>query len=83
MIFKTITNSVDCFEYKKEILINDSSCQHIRRLIKDNLIPLEDYEYDVKEGNIAIYNDTALEKFIEYSKENLRGRKRKDESETK
>lgn len=42
------------------------------------ILKLEDYEYDVKEGGIAIYNDTALEKFIEYSNTNHRGRKKKE-----
>ena len=69
-----------CYTAKGIAARTGMSVQHIHRLTKDNLIPLEDYEYDVKEGNIAIYNDTALEKFIAYSKENHRGRKRKDET---
>ena len=36
----------------------------------------EEGEYDKKENNIVIYSDTALEKFIAYSKENHRGRKK-------
>ena len=36
-------------------------------------------KFDKKEGSIIIYSDTALEKFMKYSQENHRGRKKKDE----
>lgn len=57
------------------------SVQHIHRLTKNNVLNFEDGEYDVKEGKIVIYSDTALEKFITYSKENHRGRKKKEETD--
>lgn len=45
------------------------------------MLHFEEGEYDKKENNIVIYSDTALEKFIAYSKENHRGRKKKEVDE--
>ena len=35
------------------------------------------HKYIVVEGSIIIYSDTVLEKFMKYSQENHRGRKKK------
>lgn len=51
--------------------------QHIRRLTHNNTLNFEEGEFVKKEGSIVIYSDTALEKFMKYSQENHRGRKKK------
>lgn len=54
------------------------SPQHIHRLTQNNTSNFEEGEFDKKEGGLIIYSDTALEKFIAYSKESHRGRKKKE-----
>lgn len=49
--------------------------------IQDNTLNFEEGEFDKKEGSIVIYSDTALEKFIKYSQESHRGRKKKEVDE--
>lgn len=73
-----MTDVRNCYTAKGIADRTGISVQHIHRLTKNDSLKLEDYEYDVKEGGIAIYNDTALEKFMEYSKTNHRGRKKKE-----
>ena len=55
-----------------------NSPQHIHRLTQNNTLNFEEGEFDKKEGSIVIYSDTALEKFIKYSQENHRVRKKND-----
>lgn len=57
------------------------SNQHIHRLTQNNTLNFEEGEFDKKEGSIIIYSDTALEKFMKYSQENHRGRKKKEVDE--
>ncbi len=51
------------------------SPQHIHRLTKSDVLHLNEMEYHITAGRIVIYNDTALEKFVDYSKENYRAKK--------
>lgn len=51
---------------------------HIHRLTQNNTLNFEESEFDKKEGGLVIYSDTALEKFMKYSQESYRGRKKKE-----
>lgn len=51
---------------------------NIHRLTQNNTLNFKEGEFDKKEGSIVIYSDTALEKFIKYSQESHRGRKKKE-----
>ena len=51
-------------------------------MTQNNTLNFEEGEYYKKEGRLVIYSDTALEKFIAYSKESHRGRKKKEKDDT-
>lgn len=55
--------------------------QHIHRFTQNNTLNFGEGEFDKKEGSIVIYSDTALEKFMKYSQENHRGRKKKEKDD--
>lgn len=74
-----MTDTRKCYTAKGVSERTGISVQHIHRLTNSDVLHFEEGEYDKKENNIVIYSDTALEKFIAYSKENHRGRKKKDE----
>lgn len=74
-----MTDTRKCYTVKGVSERTGISVQHIHRLTHSDVLHFEEGEYDKKENNIVIYSDTALEKFIAYSKENHRGRKKKDE----
>lgn len=76
-----MTDARKCYTAKGIAARTGMSVQHIHRLTKDNTLNFEEGEFDRKEGNLVIYSDTALEKFIAYSKENHRGRKKKEETD--
>lgn len=73
-----MTDTRKCYTVKGIAQRTGISPQHIHRLTNSNALHFEEGEYDKKENNIVIYSDTALEKFIEYSQESHRGRKKKD-----
>lgn len=57
------------------------SNQHIRRLIKDGKLDLSDKEVRQTQQGVYLFSDSALEKFMKYSQENHRGRKKKEVDE--
>jgi len=73
-----MTDARKCYTAKGIAARTGMSVQHIHRLTINNTLNFEEGEFDRKEGNLVIYSDTALEKFIAYSKENHRGRKKKE-----
>lgn len=76
-----MTDARKCCTVKDVALLTGMSPQHIHRLTKNKVIELNEMECHTTASGIVIYNDTALEKFIEYSKENHRGRKKKETTE--
>jgi len=76
-----MTDTRKCYTAKGVSERTGISVQHIHRLTNNDVLHFEEGEYDKKENNIVIYSDTALEKFIVYSKENHRGRKKKEVDE--
>lgn len=59
------------------MLINSSSCQHIRRLIKEGKADLiENEDYRIGKKGQYLFADTAIEKFQTYKSESLRGKKK-------
>jgi hypothetical protein len=78
-----MTDTRKCYTVKGIAQRTGISPQHIHRLTQNNTLNFEEGEFDKKEGSIVIYSDTALKKFMKYSKENHRGRKKKEVDITK
>lgn len=76
-----MTDTRKCYTVKGVSQRTGISPQHIHRLTQNNTLNFEEGEFDKKEGSIVIYSDTALEKFMKYSQESPRGRKKKEVDE--
>lgn len=76
-----MTDTRKCYTVKGIAQRTGISPQHIHRLTQNNTLNFEEGEFDKKEGGLIIYSDTALEKFMKYSQESHRGRKKKEVDE--
>lgn len=73
-----MTDTRKCYTVKGIAQRTGISPQHIHRLTQNNTLNFVEGEYDKKEGGLVIYSDTALEKFMKYSQESHRGKKKKE-----
>ena len=70
---------MNCYTTKDISELTGLSVQHVKRMANNHVIDFEKTEYRISSGKIALFNDTALEKFKEYVTENHRGKKKNEE----